>query len=102
MRRARCSVRFLRARRLRGLPVTDPLRTGGDVQATGSVHATVQLGSGVTLPPVNNAPTMLAQFSAVLVSVASDTLSLKPPQGITSVTTNPATEVDPDPRRHLH
>ena len=99
--------------------VMHPVVTGGDIQATGSVHATVQLGSGVTLPPVNNVPTTLAQFSAVLVSGASDTvgvvpltdpgntgvfvadftflapasytLSLKPPQGITSVTTNPAT-----------
>jgi hypothetical protein len=79
----------------------------------------VQLGSGVTLPDLNNSPTTLAQFSAVLVSGASDTvgvlpltdpdndgvftadftfltpasyaLSLKLPQGITSVTTAPAT-----------
>ena len=96
-----------------------PVVTGADIQATGSIHTTVQLGSGVTLPNVNNSPTTLAQFSAVLVSGASDTvgvvpltgpdnsgvfaadftflnpasytLSLKPPQGITSVTTTPAT-----------
>jgi len=96
-----------------------PVVTGGDIQATGSLHTTVQLGSGVTLPAVNNSPTTLAQFSAVLVSGASDTvgvvpltdldndgvftadfafiapatytLSLKPPLGITSVTTTPTT-----------
>jgi hypothetical protein len=99
--------------------VMHPVVTGGDIQATGSVHTTVQLGSGVTLPDLNNSPTTLAQFSAVLVSGASDTVgvvpltdpdndgvftadftflapasytvSLKPPQGITSVTTTPAT-----------
>jgi hypothetical protein len=99
--------------------VMHPVVTGGDIQATGSIRTAVQLGSGVTLPDVNNSPTTLAQFSAVLVAGASDTvgvvpltdpdndgtftadftflnpatytLSLKPPQGITSVTTTPTT-----------
>lgn len=95
--------------------VMHPVVTGGDIQATGSIHTSVQLGSGVTLP---NAAT-LAQLSAVLVSGASDTvgvvalsdsagtpvfvadftfltpasytLSLKLPATVASVTTNPAT-----------
>lgn len=95
--------------------VMHPVVTGGDIQATGSVHTSVQLGSGVTLP---NAAT-LDQLSAVLVSGASDTvgvvalsdsagtpvfvadftflspasytLSLKLPPTVASVTTNPAT-----------
>jgi len=99
--------------------VMHPVVTGGEIQATGSVHTEVQLGGGVTLPDLNNTPTTLAQFSAVLVQGASDTiavvpladpepdgiftadfqfltpgtytLSLKPPTGITGVTTDPAT-----------
>ena len=99
--------------------VMHPVVTGGEIQATGSVHTEVQLGGGVTLPDLNNTPTTLAQFSAVLVQGASDTvavvpladpeadgiftadfqfltpgtyiLSLNPPTGITSVTTDPAT-----------
>jgi hypothetical protein len=99
--------------------VMHPVVTGGEIQATGSVHTEVQLGGGVTLPDLNSAPTTLAQFSAVLVQGASDTvavvpladpqpdgiftadfqfltpgtytLSLKPPTGITGVTTDPAT-----------
>jgi uncharacterized protein DUF4382 len=95
--------------------VMHPVVTGGDIQATGSLHTSVQLGSGVTLP---NAAT-LDQLSAVLVSGASDTvgvvalsdsastavftadftfltpasytLSLKLPSTVSSVTTNPAT-----------
>ena len=95
--------------------VMHPVVTGGDIQATGSLHTSVQLGSGVTLP---NAAT-LDQLSAVLVSGASDTvgvvalsdsagtpvfiadftfltpasytLSLKLPSTVASVTTNPAT-----------
>jgi hypothetical protein len=87
----------------------------GILPATGSIHTSVQLGSGVTLP---NAAT-LDQFSAVLVSGASDTvgvvvlsdsagtpvfvadftfltpasytLSLKLPATVASVTTNPTT-----------
>jgi hypothetical protein len=96
-----------------------PVVTGGDIQATGSVHTTVQLGDGVTLPDLNNAATTLAQFSAVLVQGAADTiavvpltdgdsdgiftadflflnpgsyaLSLAPPAGIAGVTTDPVT-----------
>jgi hypothetical protein len=99
--------------------VMHPVVTGGEIQATGSVHTEVQLGGGVTLPDLNNTPTTLAQFSAVLVQGASDTvavvpladpepdgtftadfqfltpgtytLSLKPPTGITGITTDPAT-----------
>lgn len=95
--------------------VMHPVVTGGDIQATGGLHTSVQLGSGVTLP---NAAT-LDQLSAVLVSGASDTvgvvalsdsagtpvftadftfltpasytLSLKLPSTVASVTTNPAT-----------
>jgi len=99
--------------------VMHPVVTGGDVQSTGSVRASVQLGSGITLPPINNIATTLAQFSSVLVANTSDTiavvpltdldndgaftadfnyitpgdytLSLELPVGLTSVTTNPAT-----------
>ena len=95
--------------------VLHPVVTGADIQATGSIHTSVQLGAGVTLP---NAAT-LGQLSAVLVSGASDTvgvvalsdsagtavfiadftflspasytLSLKLPLTVASVTTNPAT-----------
>jgi len=99
--------------------VMHPVVTGGDIQATGSVHAEVRLGDGVTLPDLNNAPTTLGQFSAVLVQGAADTiavvpltdsdadgvfvadflflnpgsysLSVAPPLGIAGVTTDPAT-----------
>lgn len=95
--------------------VMHPVITGANIQAAGSLHTHVELGSGVTLP---NAAT-LDQFSAVLVSGASDTvgvvaladssgsgifvadfgllaaqsytLSLKLPLTVASVTTNPAT-----------
>ncbi len=95
--------------------VMHPVITGGDIQATGGLHTSVQLGSGVTLP---NGAT-LDQLTAVLLSTASDTvgkvaladssgtgvfvadftflapadytLSLKLPATVTSITTNPAT-----------
>jgi hypothetical protein len=92
--------------------VMHPVITGGDIEVTGSVHTTVQLGEGVTSLD-------LAQVSAALVQGVSDTvakvpltdpdadgvftadllyltpgtytLSLVPPSGITAITTNPAT-----------
>lgn len=103
--------------------VMHPVVTGGDIEATGSVHTTVQLGTGVTLPDLNNSATTLAQFSAVLVQ-GTDTvatvpladgdadgvftadfqflapgtylLSLAPPTGINGVTTDPATPLSVD------
>jgi hypothetical protein len=99
--------------------VMHPVITGGDIQVTGSVHTTVQLGTGVILPDLGGNATTLAQFSAVLVQGAADTvakvpladpdadgvftadflflnpgsyaLSLAPPTGINGVTTDPAT-----------
>jgi hypothetical protein len=99
--------------------VMHPVVSGGTIEATGSVHTTVHLGEGVTLPDLNNTATTLAQFSAVLVQGVADTiavvpladpdadgvftadfqfltpgtytLSLEPPLGITGVTTDPAT-----------
>ena len=99
--------------------VMHPVITGGDIQVTGSVHTTVQLGTGVALPDLGGNATTLAQFSAVLVQGAADTvakvpladpdadgvftadflflspgsyaLSLAPPTGINGVTTDPAT-----------
>jgi hypothetical protein len=92
--------------------VMHPVVTGGEIQATGSVHAEVQLAEGLALPTLDG-------ISAVLVQGASDTvaivpladpevdgtfaadfqfltpgtylLSLKPPTGVTSVITDPAT-----------
>lgn len=103
--------------------VMHPVVTGGDIEATGSVHTTVQLGTGVTLPDLNGGATTLAQFSAVLVQ-GTDTiatvpladgnadgvftadfqfltpgtylLSLAPPTGINGVTTDPATPLSAD------
>jgi uncharacterized protein DUF4382 len=95
--------------------VMHPVVTGGDIQASGSVHATVQLGSGVTLPQGKT----LADVSAVLTPAGGGSdvvvpltdsdndgvftadfnylaagdyqLSLQLPLGISSITTNPAT-----------
>jgi uncharacterized protein DUF4382 len=99
--------------------VMHPVITGGDIEVTGSIHTAVQLGTGVILPDLGGNATTLAQFSAVLVQGAHDTvatvpltdpdangvftadllfltpgsyaLSLAPPQGINGVTTDPAT-----------
>lgn len=104
--------------------VMHPVVTGGDIEATGSVHTTVQLGAGVALPDLNGSATTLGQFSAVLVQGASDTvavvpladgdadgvftadfqflapgtylLSLAPPTGINGVTTDPVTPLSVD------
>jgi hypothetical protein len=104
--------------------VMHPVVTGGDIEATGSVHTTVQLGAGVTLPDLNGGATTLGQFSAALVQGVSDTvatvpltdpdadgvytadfqflmpgtylLSLVPPTGINGVTTDPATPLSVD------
>jgi hypothetical protein len=58
--------------------VMHPVVTGGDIQATGSVHAAMQLGQGVTLPLVNGSPLTLDQLSAVLVVGVSDTVAVVP------------------------
>jgi len=101
--------------------VMHPVVTGGKLGVSGSLHTTVQLGQGVTLPPDpnnNNAATTLDKFSVALVDANNNpvgsplpltldnqgvgtadffleagtyTLSLVPPQWIASVTTNPAT-----------
>jgi hypothetical protein len=98
--------------------VMHPVVTGGEITATGSVHVEAALGTGVTLPDLNNTATTLAQFSAVLTDQANQkvtvplddsdadgvftadfqflapgsyTLTLQPPAGITTVTTAPAT-----------
>jgi Domain of unknown function (DUF4382) len=58
--------------------VMHPVVTGGDITATGSVHATAQLGAGVTLPALGGTETTLADCSAVLVAGASDTVAVIP------------------------
>jgi hypothetical protein len=100
--------------------VLHPVIKGADVTLTGSVHATMQLGSNVTLPSVQvgGHPVTLADFSAKLTNTADNTsttvaladagngvfaadfqyvlpgaysLSFVLPTGLTAVTTTPAT-----------
>jgi hypothetical protein len=91
--------------------VMHPVITGGDIQVTGSVHTTVQLGDGVTGLDLSQVSAALVQgtdtvakvaltdpdangvFTADLLYVApgSYTLGLVPPSGINGIITNPAT-----------
>jgi len=101
-----------------GMWVMHPVIKGATFGTAGSLLVTLKLGDGVTLPDLNNTPTTLDLFSAVLVTGVSDTvgvvqfsapdqsgvssaefgflapgnytLSLQPPAGLT-VTTDPVT-----------
>jgi len=101
-----------------GMWVMHPVIKGATFGFAGSLLVTLKLGDAVTLPDLNNTPTTLDMFSAVVVSGVSDTvgvvqfsapdqngissaefgflapgdytLSLAPPTGLT-VTTDPVT-----------
>lgn len=53
-----------------------PVLTATDFALTGSVHASLGLGAGVTLPVVSGVPVTLADFSAVLTASDNSALTL--------------------------
>ena len=91
--------------------VMHPVITGGDIEVTGSIHTTVELGDGVTGLDLSQVSAALVQGTDTAAKVAltdpdadgvftadllymnpgSYTLGLVPPSGITSITTTPAT-----------
>ena len=91
--------------------VMHPVITGGDIEVTGSVHTTVQLGDGVTGLDLAQVSAALVQGTDTVAKAAltdpdadgvftadllymdpgSYTLGLVPPSGINGISTNPAT-----------
>jgi hypothetical protein len=96
--------------------VMHPVITGGDIEVTGSVHTTVQLGDGVTGVDLAQVSAALVQGTDTVAKAAltdpdadgvftadllymdpgSYTLGLVPPSGVTVIITNPATPLAVD------